>query len=219
MIKSNLSALSLAVSLGCISLGASAHLSTPKADVNSKDGDRVVVTVSFPAPVKGDLYLAVDVGGGTYLFFTAQGGISPSPVSFSANGDFSQDIKAIDLPTTGIPAGKYAVYQVVANSGSNVYDPNNWIGGFGGLSQLALSINLNNTASTFDGKASYKSLTCSSSSCHSIDPAANKNNVLRGTNLAAIRFSINTKNSGDMGFLSSTSDAELQAVADYLKTF
>ena len=71
---------------------------------------------------------------------------------------------------------------------------------------------------TANGQALYKSLTCSTGGCHTANPAANKNKLLSGKSLASLRSAI-AKNPGEMGFLSSTSDADLQAVADYLKTF
>lgn len=202
------------------SLIASAQLSTPNANPNSVNNDDVVVNVSFPSPVAGDLYFAVDVGGGNLLFFTP--GLSSAVGAYSLNQNYSQEMTVLNLPASVVPAGTYVLYEVVAKAGSNVLDANNWIGGFSGLSQLTMNINLNNNVTINKdnasvGKELYKSLTCASSVCHGSNPLLNKNNVLKGTTLAEIKSAIR-KNPTDMAFLSATSDEDLQAVADYIKS-
>lgn len=74
------------------------------------------------------------------------------------------------------------------------------------------------TSDTSKGKALYVSLTCSGGGCHTANPALNRNHVLNGRTLAGLKSAI-AKNPEDMGFLRSTSDADLQAVADFLKAF
>ncbi len=69
-----------------------------------------------------------------------------------------------------------------------------------------------------EGQALYEANSCASSSCHGANPASNQNGLLAGTLPSNIRHAIN-RNSGGMGFLSDMTDAELQAIADYLKTF
>jgi hypothetical protein len=77
---------------------------------------------------------------------------------------------------------------------------------------------------TANGQALYKSLGCAGGGCHSANPAANKNKLLSGKSLPSLKAAI-SKNPGDMGFLADpadpqfASDANLQAIADYLKTF
>ncbi|NOT84299.1 MAG: cytochrome c [Methylococcaceae bacterium] len=66
------------------------------------------------------------------------------------------------------------------------------------------------------GKALYKSKGCSG--CHGINPKPNAYNILKGKDPLAVREAIN-KNKGSMGFLKGISDADLQAIAAYLKTF
>ncbi len=68
------------------------------------------------------------------------------------------------------------------------------------------------------GKKLYVDLTCSGGGCHKADPAQNRNKILKGTSVAAIRQAIRN-NPGDMGDLNGSTDAQLQAIADYLKTF
>ncbi|WP_174484235.1 c-type cytochrome [methanotrophic endosymbiont of Bathymodiolus puteoserpentis (Logatchev)] len=122
----------------------------------------------------------------------------------------------------------------------------NWVGGLGGLSSFQYSIglppsvtnDLNNdgfpdddknhdgfhdngltpTSSTAEGKALYVSLGCAASSCHGATPLSGKNDIDRAINPAVTRNAI-VHNKGGMGVLSRAgiTDAELQAIADYVK--
>ncbi|MEQ1638818.1 MAG: cytochrome c, partial [Methylococcales bacterium] len=68
-----------------------------------------------------------------------------------------------------------------------------------------------------NGAALYKSLGCSNKVCHGTNPAANTNRVLLGKSLASIRdAAVKFPNSMDF---SGETDADLQAIADYLSTF
>lgn len=67
-----------------------------------------------------------------------------------------------------------------------------------------------------DGKALYVSTGCSS--CHGVNPAKNQDHVLEGKDPDETREAIN-KNKGGMGQLRGLGDAELQAIASYLKGF
>lgn len=158
-----------------VSVHASAQLNAVNTNINSINSDRAVVTASFSAPVTGDLYIAVDVGGGNYLFFGNQGTqLSTSAVPYLAGGSFSQDLVVIDIPASNIPQGTYTVYQVVARSGSDIFK-GDWLSE---LSSLTLSVNMNNNPIPLDGAALFKSLTCNSAACHGPDPSKNKNNIL-----------------------------------------
>jgi len=72
------------------------------------------------------------------------------------------------------------------------------------------------TPSTAVGKALYVSKSCSASSCHGVNPANGMNKIGRAVNAPVTRSAIN-KNKGGMGFLVGISDADLQAIADYVK--
>ncbi len=218
MVKINTKTLALLLTLSCGSFSAFAQLNAPKLDINVTNGDKAIITASFPSATKGDLYFAVDFGG-QYLFFTEQGGISGSPVPFIANGSFSQAVTVLDMAVPAALQGTYTFYQVVANAGSNVFDITNWNGG---LSQITLTVSappavVTPVSNVALGKSLYKSLTCSSSSCHGINPKLNKDRVLSGDTVVSLRSAIR-KNPTDMGFLSTTSDADLQAIADYLSS-
>lgn len=68
---------------------------------------------------------------------------------------------------------------------------------------------------TPDGKSLYQQY-CAT--CHGSKPEVNTNKVLRGKEVESIREAIK-KNKGGMGFLVSLNDADLKAIAAYLKTF
>jgi len=72
------------------------------------------------------------------------------------------------------------------------------------------------TPSTAAGKALYASKSCSASSCHGVNPANGKNKISRAVSASVTRSAINS-NKGGMGFLVGISDADLQAIADYVR--
>lgn len=236
----------LAIGLSCTAVNTWAQINSPNLNPNSINNDHVIVTMSFPTPVPGDLYIATQVGGNFY-FFSPGAPISPTPVAFEKNGQFSAETTVLDFPSDGIPAGTYPVYQVVAKTGSDVMQVSNWVGGLAGLSRIDFNINLNNTApvvatptpvvvtpapvvqpvttpvaSTLDGKALYKDKGCSASACHKADPKSNIKKILNGRDVNAIKNAI--KKEADMKYLADSTDlqfandAELQAIADYLKS-
>ncbi|MCX7088602.1 MAG: hypothetical protein NTV00_11185 [Methylococcales bacterium] len=143
--KFKMKPLLLAISLSCISATTLAQVYSPRLNVNSINGDTVKALVSFPAPVVGDLYLAVDLGG-KYYFMAANGALSLDKVPFQKNGNFSADITVLDVASAGINPGIYPLYQVVTLPGADPLNFNNWIGGLNGLSHIDFAINLANTA-------------------------------------------------------------------------
>lgn len=218
----NLKSLLLATSLSIICTSGWAQLSSSKLTVNSVNNDKINAVVKFPSAVSGDLYVAAQVG--TSFLFVGQGGVfSTTPLAYQSNANFSADITVLDIPAAGIPAGAYPLYQVVSQTGKDPMDVNNWVGGLAGLSQINFSINQNNTV-TLDGKSLYVSKGCNQAQCHGSNPASNTKGILLGTSLAEIKSAIK-REPVDMGYLSTNSDsryandAELQAIADYLKTF
>ncbi len=217
----------IAMSLNCVSATALAQLYSPNLNVNSINGDNVTATVSFPAPVTGDLYVATFIAG-TWYFVGKNAVLSTTPLAFQKNSRFtSTPITVLDIPSAGIPAGSYSLFQVVTVPNANVMDYNNWIGKLNGLSEIKFSINLDNNPpvdNVATGQAKYKSLGCADRGCHTANPAANKNKLLNGKSLASLKAAIN-KNASDMGYLRDptnlqfASDADLQAIANYLQTF
>lgn len=71
------------------------------------------------------------------------------------------------------------------------------------------------TGVTPNGKSLYQQY-CAT--CHGSKPEVNANKVLKGKDVDTLREAIK-KNKGGMGFLVSLSDADLKAIAAYLKTF
>lgn len=215
----------LALGLSVMATSASAQLVADKNDINSTSG-KASVSVTFPAPMNGDLYLATVIDkqvvidkqmviNKQIMFFADNGTkFSTDVAPFVANGNFSTPMHVLDVASDGIPPGIYSLYQVVVkpNTPRNLDGLlSNIIGD--GLSEIKFNINLN-------GAELYKELTCASSSCHGSDPSDSRTNrgVLKGTTLANLKAAIK-KSPVEMGFLSTTSDAKLQAVADYLRTF
>ncbi|BCG63588.1 MAG: hypothetical protein methR_P1316 [Methyloprofundus sp.] len=57
---------------------------------------------------------------------------------------------------------------------------------------------------------------CSSSNCHGSDPQRGQNKIFRATESAKTRSAIN-RNKGGMGFLNFLTDADLQAISDFVR--
>ena len=209
--------LTLAIALAAFANNASADLYTPKAEVtNAQSTDRLQATVRFPTPVTGDLYVAALIN--QQLYFLADSGqkFTTEVLPFLQNQDFSADIPVLDISSNGIPVGNYPLYEVVTIPGADPLNFANWIGGPAGLS--VITFNVVAPPPALDGKTLYQSSSCASSACHGSDPGRNQNGVLAGTLSGNIRNNIN-RNRGGMGFLSYLTDAELQAIANYLSTF
>lgn len=138
---------SLLIAAGISTLSASvlADISTDKTVVNSANGN-ATITVSFPTPVHGDLYLAAVVNG-EYLFFSNQGRtVSKTVAPFQSDSDFNTAVKVLEVSSAGIPPNTYPFYQVVTLANSDPLNFNNWIGGLGGLHKLNFTIGLTNSA-------------------------------------------------------------------------
>ncbi len=139
----NLKSLLIAAGMSALSASVFADLSTNKTVVNSANGN-AIITVNFPAPVHGDLYLATVVNG-EYLFFSNQGRtVSKTVAPFQSDSDFNSAINVLEVSSAGIPANTYPFYQVVTVAHSDPLNFNNWIGGLGGLHKLNFTIGVPN---------------------------------------------------------------------------
>lgn len=261
MITRNIKALLMVISLSVIQTNVWAHLKTDKTIINSSTGN-AVVSVSFPTPVSGDLYVAT-LFNGELVFFADNGAKLTTEVqAFTKNSTFAEDKVILSIASQGIPPNTYPLYQVATVAGKSPLDFSNWIGGPSGLSELQFRINLpadatsvaavptptptltpsgcntekvrdsdakveksneeddceptpTPTPAPLDGKALYNS---QCASCHGSNPKANREDILKGKDTSKIREAIK-KNKGNMGVLNGISDANLQAIANYLKTF
>jgi len=119
---------------------AVAGLQTERAVVNDPT-QNIAASVQFPTPVKGDLYIATKVGK-QYLFLNKAGQFTPETSPFSQATEYSGKVPLFNIPAKGSAPGRYPLYQVVTNPGSNPLDFNNWVGGLGGLSTMNFTIGL-----------------------------------------------------------------------------
>ncbi len=270
----------LAVGLSALSNFALADISTSKAVLGNDGRDYLAASANFTTPVTGDLYLAIGVQG--KLLFLANGGtlLTETVSPFAANQTYTGVMPLFYFSTAGIPAGRYPVYQLVAQAGTDPLNFTNWVGGLAGLSTINFMIGLpvtqsgdfdgdgfadsdlnrdgyydddhdkdgyydddhdkdgyydddydrdgwrdsdnpdtndNNTPVTGGalGKELYATH-CSSSGCHGVDPSRGTNEIYDAVNPRETREAIN-RNKGGMGFLNFLTDAELQAIADYVR--
>lgn len=135
-----------ALCLSLVHIAAYAQLLSPKLEVNSINGDRVVAVVRFPSPVVGDLYLATEIAGNLWFISPGPTGINLSltPTAYQKNSAFNADMTVLDISTVGIAPGFYPLYQVVTLPDANPLEVSNWIGGVGGLGKVEFKINTNN---------------------------------------------------------------------------
>jgi len=132
----------LAIGLSVITNMVQAELKTNRAVINNNGTDRVHATANFVTPVTGDLYIAVEYNG-QLIFITDEGKkFSDDVLPFSEKQVHEGVVELIDYSAAGIPAGRYRLYQVVAGSGLDPLNFNNWIGGLGGLNSINFNIGL-----------------------------------------------------------------------------
>ncbi len=126
--------------LAALSAQTRAEALKPDRSVVDDHGD-LVVSVDFPKPTTGDLYIAAEVGGVIY-FFTEHGwSPTPSPREFSQT---YTGTKQINLGNSGgVAPGIYPLYQVVVSPNApNVYDARDWVGGLSSLGHTSFQVNL-----------------------------------------------------------------------------
>jgi len=121
---------------------ASAALSTDCAVMPNDANSRLSARANFSTPIRGDLYIATKVDG-QFLFF-AKGGQETSldPLPFAENTEYSGDLSLFDFSAAGIAPGRYPLFQVVTNPGTDPLDFTNWVGGLSGLSSINFNIGL-----------------------------------------------------------------------------
>jgi len=84
----------------------------------------------------GDLYVALSYKGGL-LFYTGDlQHLSPTPAPYKTDQTYTGSEYILEISGGIMPSGVYNFYQVVAESGTDVLDSNNWVGGQQGLSVL-----------------------------------------------------------------------------------
>lgn len=138
--KNWLKPLALAVSLTSGAAFASPDFQADRSIFDGSGGS-INPTLHFATAESGDLYLAT-MAGGELLFLTADGGLTAESLPFMAGQTYEGEIVLPSFDTTGIPAGRYPLYQLLVVEGGDVYNFNDWVGGFGALNQLHFSVGL-----------------------------------------------------------------------------
>jgi hypothetical protein len=142
MYKFNLFKFAIATALTLLSSNTFAELVTSRAVVSNDGNERITATVRFHTAVNGDLYIATQVNG-ELLFLADEGSFFTTDIRpFRPNSHFSEDIQALNISGRGIAPGRYPLYQVVTQPGSDPLNFQNWIGGLSGLSTINFNIGL-----------------------------------------------------------------------------
>ncbi len=125
-----------------LNTSVSADLRTDRAVLRNDGTEQIVAIARFQDPVEGDLYIATQVNG-ELLFISNEGNnFSSTPVPFRANSLFSEDIAVLNVRSQGIPPGRYPLFKVVTQPGTDPLDFRNWVGGLGGLRSINFIIGL-----------------------------------------------------------------------------
>lgn len=101
--------------------------------------DPIEVKLRFNEPDSGDLYVAVQVGDKLF-FYGEDGSFSEQAIPRSRAGQYSGEIGLFYFPPGVVPSFPYILYAVVTNPGANVFDPNNWHGGWDGLARELVQV-------------------------------------------------------------------------------
>ncbi len=130
------------VILSVFSTNVWADLKTDRAVVRNDGSEQIVAIARFQEPIEGDLYIATQVNGALTFIANEGNSFSSAPVPFRANGLFSEDVVVLNISGLNVPPGRYPLYKVVAQPGTDPLDFNNWIGGLGGLRSINFIIGL-----------------------------------------------------------------------------
>ena len=122
-----LNAVALAIGVSALSNMAVAEITTPRAVVGNDGAESLIATANFSSAVEGDLYVAIVVGD-TLLFLVDNGNkVTESVNPFAESQQYVGTIPLLDFSTEGVPAGRYPMYQVVTQAGTNPLDTTNWV--------------------------------------------------------------------------------------------
>jgi hypothetical protein len=137
-----LKAIVASIALSAFTNIATAELRTERAVVPNDDTHRVAASAHFASSVQGDLYIAAQVNG-QLLFFAKEGTeISLEAIPYTENGQYSGDIPLFDFPAADIAPGRYTIYQLITEPGSDPHDFRNWVGGPSGVSSINFTVGL-----------------------------------------------------------------------------
>ena len=129
---------SVCLLFGLMSCVAQAKLVADKTELGS--GEKAVISVTFATPVRGDLYLAVNINNELYFFAEQGNSFSKAIVPWVRNSYFANDLNVLEIVNSGVPAGIYPLFEVVTLPGKNPLDFSNWVGGLNALSQLNIQL-------------------------------------------------------------------------------
>ena len=133
----------------CVSLALATLFGSPawaeRLDpARSVVGERedIVMSVYFPQPKTGDVYIAANVGG-VFYFYNERNEWVASPVPHEYVENYTGTKRMVLGNTSGIGPGLYPIYQVIAYPGTtDIYDSRSWVDGFGGLGQTSFHVKL-----------------------------------------------------------------------------
>ncbi|AUI69290.1 leucine-rich repeat domain-containing protein [Beggiatoa leptomitoformis] len=167
-----------------------------------------------------DIYLATLLPNGSeLLFISPTEGLTTQPSALVTGAIMGEetDYHLLSIPILGLPSGLYPIYQIITEQGKAPLDTTNWLSGQFNL--LFFAINTSESSVTafkhyLHGKKLYQD---NCSGCHH-DETRNPQflfEAAKSPRLIRKTFDDNVDNKSYLNFLS---DADLQAIADYVTT-
>jgi hypothetical protein len=124
-----------------LSLAAQAgDLYTSRTVIEATAGHYVEAKLRFAQAVRGDVYLATRLND--QFLFLGPAGATPEVQAYLTDQNLSGEYSVLNVPADGLAPGRYPLYQVTVQVGGNVFNVNDWIGGFSGLNMLNFLVGL-----------------------------------------------------------------------------
>lgn len=192
---------------------SAAHLTANQSQVSA--GQNLSISLHTASP-RGDSGFFALAFGGSFFFFNEQGGLEPyqagqpTPRRLAPGaGSGPHTLLSLTMPA-GI-AGNLTFYSVFGASGGDILG-NPAALDLASLESVHVSVSAAATPAPANGQSLYMQ---HCASCHDSNPLNNVDNILRGRDAEATKTAI-ARDKGGMGYLSSLSDAEHLAIAQWI---
>ncbi len=176
-------------------------------------GESLELTYTAATASTQNIYLAVMLNN-SLLFMDETGGFTPyapgaaTPARLKSPAAGSHKVLSFTMPEGFFH--EVTVYQAAGKPGSDLLAPGNYDAA--SLRSLNLSFRQKTATPSTDGRSLYMT---HCSACHGANPKTNTYNTMKGVNPQATLDAIQ-KDSGGMGYLSTLSTAEINAIAAWI---
>lgn len=202
-----------------LALGVAASLSVADSLTANRTvvqpGETLELTYTADQASSQDIYLALMLDN-TLLFVDGNGGIAPyapgtaTPARLKSPAAGSYKLLAFTMPDGFFK--NVTVYQAAGKPGSDLLGAGNYDPASLHTVNLSFIQRASTPATTVDGRSLYAA---HCASCHDANPRKNRDNILKGVSPQSTLDAIKG-DKGGMGYLSSLSNEEIQAIATWI---